>query len=744
MKRYTYKLLQILLVIACLLCLSSCESVANRQSFTSYKDLAGKRIACWSGSPYESAIKEFVPDAEVARMSVIGDMINSMYEGKVSAVCCNKSIYPNLKKEFNNLVCIDDFNYDVSYGTLFSLSSDGEALKNQYNAFLAKIKANGRYDELVEEWVGTPEHGLSHINDWDTSNGSLKVLCGYSTPPFVYIYNNEFSGFEFAIFAEFCEENHYRFDYENGEFNSFIASLEAGVCDTCISGFEITEERKKSVNFSDPIYSDKAVFYVVGSQNKQTEYTSLDELNGKIAGAVDGSFVEGMTRYRFPDNEIISYRNFSDAFSAVLNNKIDFIAVDSLKAKQVGETFEGLSYIEENIYTQEFGFFTAKDSERGNKLLTQLNEFIENNKDDIDALKDKWMSDLTDAQSLETDLDPNDEELIFGITGTSEPYTFIRNSEYVGLDVDVIRLFCKLYDYNLKIEAYDYSGLVPAVQTGKVDIGGSGIAITEERKQAVNFTITYCTDETYPVVRATSVKESFIDSLANSFYKNFIKEDRWLLILDGVLSTLRISFLSVLFGTLFGLIYYIISRNGNKIVNETFDRLSSLLDGLPMVVILMILYYVVFSSSNLSAEIVSIIAFSLTFSLGVYSMIKTAVKSIDIGQSEAAFSLGFSDIETFFIIIVPQALTQFMPNYKSAIVNLVKGTAVVGYIAVQDLTKASDMIRARTYEAFFPLISTAIIYLLLGKLLILLINSLEIHIEPQLRSKEKILRKYKK
>ena len=85
-----------------------------------------------------------------------------------------------------------------------------------------------------------------------------------------------------------------------------------------------------------------------------------------------------------------------------------------------------------------------------------------------------------------------------------------------------------------------------------------------------------------------------------------------------------------------------------------------------------------------------------------------------------------------------------MPNYKSSIVNLVKGTAVVGYIAVQDLTKASDMIRSRTYEAFFPLIMTALIYLLLGKILTLLIRRIEIQIKPEKRTKEDILKKYRK
>lgn len=739
-----FNILKFSFIFITLFGLSGCSSNAEKQNYTSYKDFEDKKIATWSTSLYRDSLTNNLPDAEQVYMDVLGDMIAAMYEGKIDGFVNNDAIYPNLKKEFSNISYVVVDNSKVSHCTAFAKNDKGKVLRDKYNTFLNDIKENGKYDELVKEWIGTNEHAYIGVNEWDTSNGTLKALCGYSTPPYIYLYNNELSGFEFAIFAEFCKANNYKFEYEIGDFNSLIASLNFDMCDVCLSGFEFSQERSQEVNFSEPIYTDNAAIYFIGEDYGSPSYSSIDELSNKRIGVVEGTLFEIIANNQFSECEKSVFKSSSDAFAALQNSKVDFVLVDSLTAVQVDKNVNDLTYINENIYTQNFGFFLQKDNEKSDLLLNQLNNFIEDNRNEINSIVKKWNDGLDNAEPLDINLDTNNETIVLAITGNTQPYTFVKNDEFVGIDIDIIKLFCQKYSYNLLINSYDYAGLIQSVKSGKADIGASAIAITDERKEAVNFTNTYCTDGCYAVIRSTKMNESIIDTLQNSFYKNFIKEDRWKLIFDGVLSTLRISIFSVIFGTIFGFIFYLISRNGNRIINNIFDSLANLLDGLPMVVILMILYYVIFASSSFSAEIVSIIAFSLTLSLGVYSMLKTAVKSIDIGQNEASFSLGFSDMQTFFLIVLPQALTQFMPNFKSTVINLVKGTAVVGYIAVQDLTKASDMIRSRTYEAFFPLISTAIIYFLLGKLLIILINSISIRIEPQSRDKQKILRKFKK
>jgi polar amino acid transport system substrate-binding protein len=158
------------------------------------------------------------------------------------------------------------------------------------------------------------------------------------------------------------------------------------------------------------------------------------------------------------------------------------------------------------------------------------------------------------------------------------------------------------------------------------------------------------------------------------------------------------------------------------------------------VVLLMILYYIVFATCAISGLAVAVIGFTLTFGAGVFGMLKTGVGAVSNGQYEAAWALGFTDINTFFKVILPQALPLVMPTYKGAVVDLIKSTAIVGYIAVQDLTKMGDIVRSRTYEAFFPLIAVTVIYFALESLIGILISRVELRIDTKSRKRETILK----
>ena len=154
----------------------------------------------------------------------------------------------------------------------------------------------------------------------------------------------------------------------------------------------------------------------------------------------------------------------------------------------------------------------------------------------------------------------------------------------------------------------------------------------------------------------------------------------------------------------------------------------------------MILYYVIFGSVSISGVVVAVIGFTFTFGSSVFGLLKMGVGAVDIGQYEAAYALGYSNRRTFFKIILPQALPHVLPAYRGEIVSLIKATAIVGYIAVQDLTKMGDIVRSRTYEAFFPLIAVTIIYFVLEELVGLLVSRITINFDPKRRKAEKILK----
>jgi polar amino acid transport system substrate-binding protein len=243
----------------------------------------------------------------------------------------------------------------------------------------------------------------------------------------------------------------------------------------------------------------------------------------------------------------------------------------------------------------------------------------------------------------------------------------------------------------------------------------------------------------------SAAQPSFWSNVAESFQKTFVREDRWKLIIDGIGITMLISISAATLGSLCGFGLYMLSRSDVKVIramSRGFAKgYSRVIAGTPVVVILMILFYVVFGKvRDMSGVIVAIIGFTLTFGSFVYDHMTVSVGSVDRGQIEAAYALGYTKNKTFFRIVFPQAMSIFLPSYCGQAVELIKATAVVGYIAVNDLTKMGDIIRSNTYEAFFPLIATAIIYFILTWILSLLLGFVKLRFEPQRRSKEDILK----
>ena len=159
----------------------------------------------------------------------------------------------------------------------------------------------------------------------------------------------------------------------------------------------------------------------------------------------------------------------------------------------------------------------------------------------------------------------------------------------------------------------------------------------------------------------------------------------------------------------------------------------SVLRGTPVLVLLMIVFYVVFASTEIDPLVIAVLAFGLNFGAYTAEIFRSGVQSIDRGQTEAGIAMGFNPISTFAYIILPQTLLRVLPVYKGEFISMVKMTSIVGYVAVQDLTKASDIIRSRTFDAFFPLIMVAVLYFAISWVLIQFLEYLERSTDPVLR-----------
>lgn len=202
------------------------------------------------------------------------------------------------------------------------------------------------------------------------------------------------------------------------------------------------------------------------------------------------------------------------------------------------------------------------------------------------------------------------------------------------------------------------------------------------------------------------------------FYLNFIKDDRWMYMWDGLMVTLEVTLFATLIGIALGFIVAIIrathDRTGKlKILNVVCQVYLTVIRGTPAVVQLLITYFVIFGSVNVSKVLVAVLAFGVNSGAYVAEICRAGIMSIDIGQMEAGRSIGFSYTQTMWYIILPQAFKNVLPALGNEFIVLLKETSISGYIALQDLTKGGDIIRSRTYDAFMPLIGVALVYLAL-------------------------------
>lgn len=228
--------------------------------------------------------------------------------------------------------------------------------------------------------------------------------------------------------------------------------------------------------------------------------------------------------------------------------------------------------------------------------------------------------------------------------------------------------------------------------------------------------------------------QNFIDK----FTLNFITDNRWKYLVNGLKTTLTVTVFAVLIGIALGFLVAVVRATYDKtkklkLLNALCKLYLTVIRGTPVVVQLLIIYFVVFSSVRIDKTFVAILAFGLNSGAYVAEIIRGGIMSIDNGQFEAGRSLGFNYVQTMVYIVLPQVFKNVLPALGNEFIVLLKETSVAGYIALEDLTKGGDIIRSRTYDAFMPLIAVALIYLVM----VLAFSKLLSILERRLRNSER-------
>lgn len=233
----------------------------------------------------------------------------------------------------------------------------------------------------------------------------------------------------------------------------------------------------------------------------------------------------------------------------------------------------------------------------------------------------------------------------------------------------------------------------------------------------------------------------WLDNFVESFRLNFLEGDRWKWIVQGLGMTLVITFFAVLIGIAIGVVIAVVRSTYDKnkevmrkrgglgyfllaVCNFLCNVYLTVIRGTPVVVQLLIMYFIIFASST-NSTMVAILSFGINSGAYVAEIFRSGIMSIDKGQFEAGRSLGLNYIQTMVYIITPQMFKVVLPTLCNEFIALLKETSVAGYVGIADLTKAGDLIRGRTFSAFMPLIAVALIYLAIVMLFTGLVRVLE-------------------
>lgn len=469
-----------------------------------------------------------------------------------------------------------------------------------------------------------------------------------------------------------------------------------------------------------------------GSKNaEKSAVSSVKDLSGAKIGVQLGTTGDlYVSDYESKGSTILRYTKASDAIQALKQGKVDCIVVDQAPAEVFLHNNTDLSILKEEFSKEDYAICISKENE---KLKDKINQAIGTLKKNgtIQKIMNYYIGDSTKGKSpykKDTTVERTNGTLVVATNATFEPYEYMQGEEIVGIDMDLAQAICDFLGMDLKVENLEFDAIINSVQSGKADIGLAGMTVTEERLQSIDFTDSYTTSTQVIVVR--NGESSAITSLKQKFYSNFIEDNRYLYLVKGLLITLQITILAILLGVAIGFLVGILRTvcDGSKkykLLNLLLKGYVTIIRGTPTMIQLLIIYYVIFASSNMNKVLIAVIAFGVNSSAYVAEIVRSGINSVDPGQFEASKSMGFSYGQTMRYVILPQAVKNVLPALGNEFIVLLKETAIAGYIGIMDLTRGGDYIRSRTFEAFLPLIAVALVYLCIVVLLTAGVSALE-------------------
>ena len=467
----------------------------------------------------------------------------------------------------------------------------------------------------------------------------------------------------------------------------------------------------------------------------KTVISTVDDLKGIKIGVQIGTTGDVYASDYEKDGSgttVERYNKGVDAVQALKLGKIDCVVIDEQPANVFVEKNKNLRILEEEFANEDYAICIDKSN---TELKEEINGALETLRDNgtlSDIIENYIGSDEVKGTKpyKKKEVERPNGTLRVATNAVFPPYESYVDGVMTGIDIDVMQAVCDELGMVLKMEDMEFDSIILAVTSGKADVGCSGMTVTQERLKNIDFTDSYTNAKQVVIVSDSSKAEQEKNSsFAEKLKENFITQDRYQYIVKGLGNTLIITVFAVIIGIVLGFLIALVrtshDQNGGFIVlNGICKVYLSVIRGTPALVQLLIIFYVILSSVN-NKILVAVIAFGLNSAAYVAEVVRSGIMAVDFGQFEAGRSLGLTYRQTMISIVLPQAVKNSLPALCNEFISLLKETSISGYIGLVDLTKAGDIIRSNTYEAYIPLLTVAVVYFIIVMFLTACIGQLE-------------------
>ena len=410
---------------------------------------------------------------------------------------------------------------------------------------------------------------------------------------------------------------------------------------------------------------------------KETAALDYTAFMGKDIGVAIGAISDHVVLNYFKGTPYY-YSDMTAGIEDVRKRRIDGFMMNYISLRLIAAENEDLTAIE---VPTEFFFADVGGMSNDQAVLDHFNAMLSQLKADgsLAEMQSRWLESIVDLSTPMPDIPLTGENGTLRVATTADrpPFAYVgENGVMKGISVELALRLAAYEGKDIEFIEMEFGGLIQHVVSGKSDLAIANMSITEERKKSVGFTDPYCTDILGIITLDQDALAGgddgggFIEAMKTAVERNLIAESRWKMIVNGLGVTMTIALVAQLLGTALGCFVCWLLTRKNRLVRWLGGLYCGFIHGTPVVVVLMITYYIVFGDSAISNVIIAIAAFTMVTGAGVAVNLKGAIETVDPVEIEAARSIGFSAFKAFRAVTLPQAIRRALPAYQTVLSSL--------------------------------------------------------------------------